>query len=365
MNHIAAQSGIAPSQMRTENSGAHQRTSISMAPLAGLYALFVLIAFGLGYPTLNRFDPRQVIGLSDVKIYAEMVTGSPQPKAELTHMRYRVLVPWIARAFYRVSASRIGSWDPVLFSLLAANSLFIAGTALLIVVIGTRFLAYPVALVGALLYLVNFAVPNLRLVGLVDAGEAFWLLALYWTLLNESWWLLPAVAVLGAMAKESFVPFSFVFTAAWWVVARKELPSAQRALRWIGISWLFALGALLTVHKAVGGHLEHPLVFAAQLRGNNHYFGNFLSSIWDRNVGYVFIWLFPLGVPRLTRFPRTWLIPTAAASILAVILDVYYTGAYGTLARALFTTTGPLLALSCAALVAEVPVRGPLPFPQR
>ena len=140
--------------------------------------------------------------------------------------RFRMLVPWLARPFYSLARGRLATWDPVMFGLLVANSLFVAGTAVLIVVLGnswepvlgSRELGSPAAgLVGALLYLVNFAVPNLRLVGLVDAGEGFFLLALLWSLSEFELWALPLIGALGALTKESFIPFSIVFTSAWWV----------------------------------------------------------------------------------------------------------------------------------------------------
>jgi len=335
----------------------HPRIAAALPPchhlsgmrLTGLCALFLLIAWGLGYATLNRYDPRQVPGLADVKTYANMVTGNPAARIE--HMRYRVLVPWMARPFYWIAARHVASWDPVLFGLLAANSLFVAGTALLIVAIGSRILSYPVSLVGSLLYLLNFAVPNLRLVGLVDAAEAFFLLALYWTLLDEQLWLLPIVAAFGVMAKESYLPFSIVFTTVWWMLVRKRLSSPRHALLRMAASWVVSLASLLIVHYAVAGQFDSPLAFAEELRGNNHYLMNLWSSVWDRNFGYVFVWLIPLGIPRLKVLPSSWLIPTAAASALAVLLNTYYTGAYGTLARALFSTAGPLLSLSTASLL--------------
>src|ERR1700674_2144803 len=116
-----------------------------------------------------------------------------------------------------------------MFGLLVADSLFVAGTAVLIFILGAIFGASlgnrqmgssAVGLVGALLYLVNFAVPNLRLVGLVDAGEGFFLLALLWSLSEFELWALPVIAVLGALTKESFIPFSIVFTTAWWFSTR-------------------------------------------------------------------------------------------------------------------------------------------------
>jgi hypothetical protein len=319
---------------------------------AVLFCLFFVIAFGLGYPILNRYDPRAVPGLVDVKSYAAMVTGATVPGPQ--HMRFRVLVPWVARAFYHAADGRVHTWDQVMFGLLSSESLFVAATALLIVVLGTRQLeSYPVSLVAALLYLVNFAVPNLRLVGLVDAGEGFFLLALLWSVAELRLGWLPLIAALGALTKESFIPFSIVFTGAWWLVARRKLQSPGRSAAWIVASWIVGLVVITALHWKITGGVENPIHFAAGLRGNGHYLSQFASSLWDRNLWYVFVWLLPLGIPRLRKFPRSWLIPTAATSILVFVLDGYYSGAPGTVGRALFSTAGPLLALSAASLLAD------------
>lgn len=57
------------------NSVREGRTKISVLRLTGLFCLFLLIAWGLGYPTLNRYDPRDIPGLTDVSSYAAMVGG--------------------------------------------------------------------------------------------------------------------------------------------------------------------------------------------------------------------------------------------------------------------------------------------------
>src|ERR1039458_9557946 len=148
------------------------RAKVATARVALLFCIFFLIACGLGYPVLNRFDPRQTPGLSDVKTYASIVTGTATVDAGDRYRRFRVLVPWLARPFYWLARGRVGTWEPGVFGLLVADSLFVAGTAVLIVILGSRELGSSAAgLVGALLYLVNFAVPNLRLVGLVAAAQ--------------------------------------------------------------------------------------------------------------------------------------------------------------------------------------------------
>jgi hypothetical protein len=334
------------------------QTKITAARLAALSCLFFLISLGLGYPVLNRYDPRQTPGLADVKTYAALVTGTVG--ADAGHVRFRVLVPWLARPFYQLAKGRVVSWDPAVFGLLAADSLFVAATAALIVLLGTRLLGrYAVSLVASLLYLVNFAVPNLRLAGLVDAGEGFFLLALLWSLSERQLGALPAIAVLGAMTKESFIPFSIVFTAAWWLVVRKASGSPARSAAWILTSWAASVATMVGLQWWVGGSFVSPIHFAATLQGNHEYMPHFAWSLWDRNFWYIFLWLLPTAVPNLKRFPKSWLISAAATSTMIFVLDGYYGGTAGTVGRALFSVAGPLLSLSSALLLLGISDRSP------
>ena len=334
------------------------QTRLTTARLAGLFCLFFLISWGLGYPILNRYDPRQTPGLADTKTYAALVTGTAN--VETGHVRFRVLVPWLARPFYQLARGCVVSWDPAMFGLLAVDSLFVAATALLMVLLGTRqFGSYAVSLVAALLYLVNFAVPNLRLQGLVDAGEGFFLLALLWSLCERRWWALPVIGVLGAMTKESFIPFSIVFTAAWWFAVRKDSSSPVRSAVWNLTSWASSFATMMGLQWWVGGSFTSPIHFAATLHGNHEYVRHFASSLWDRNFWYIFLWLLPAAIPNLKRFPRSWLIPTGATSMVVFVLDGYYGGAPGTVGRALFSVAGPLLSLSSALLLLGISDRRP------
>ncbi len=344
-------------------SAPDNRTKIATASVALLFCVFFLIACGLGYPVLNRFDPRQTPGLSDVKTYASLVTGAPSLDAG--HVRFRVLVPWLAKPFYLLARGRVATWDPVRFGLLVADSVFVAGTAVLIVllgvVLGSRKLGSSAAgLVGALLYLVNFAVPNLRLVGLVDAGEGFFLLALLWSLSEFELWALPVIAVLGALTKESFIPFGIVLTLAWWFSSRRDrnsdrsrnhfLPSAA----WILISWVLSLAALIGLQWTIAGRFVSPLEFGLALHRGDDYLGHFVSSLHDRNLWYIFLWLLPTAIPNLKRLPKSWLIPVGSTCAMAFVLDAYFGGAPGTVGRALFSIAGPVLSLSSALLLLRI-----------
>jgi hypothetical protein len=334
--------------------------------MALLFCLFFLIACGLGYPILNRFDPRQTPGLSDVKVYAALVTGSASVNAG--HVRFRVLVPWVARPFYLLARGRFGSWDPAIFGLLTADSLFVSGTAVLIVMLGgilarRQIGNSTVGLVGALLYMLNFAVPNLRLVALVDAGEGFFLLSLIWVLSECELWMLPVIGVLGALTKESFVPFSIVLTSTWWLTERNADADDDgsggrkhplRDAAWIILSSTLSLVTMIALQWSISGGFVNPLQFGLTLHHGHNYLGHFIASLHDRNLWYIFLWLLPTAIPNLKRLPKLWLTPLAATCIIAFALDAYFGGAPGTVGRALFTIAGPVLSLSSGLLLLKV-----------
>ena len=341
---------------------------VSAAKLAFLFVLFFLIALGLGYPVLNRYDPRLTPGLSDVKIYAQMARGSNGVESafdpETDHFRFRVLVPWIARPIGRLARGHIGTWDPVMFSLLSVDSGFIAATAVLIVLMGARYLGNSaVGLLGAFLYLVNFAVPNLRLAGLVDAGEGFFLLALLLVLAESRLWTLPVIAILGTLTKESFVPLSIAFGAGWWLALRvssrgtKETAAraASRNLAvWLAVALAASVATFAGLHRAIEGRFVNPLEFGAGLHRGHDYFAHFVASLADRQFWYIFVWLLPTAIPRLKQVSRPWLWASGAACAMAFTLDAYYGGAPGTVGRVLFTAAGPVLSLSSAMLLVGI-----------
>jgi hypothetical protein len=314
-----------------------------------LFPFFFFICWGLGYPMLNRIDWRQAPGgLNDVVTYASLVTSSPTPDLD-QHMQFRVLVPYLARPIYRVARNHIGTWDPIMFGLLVANSFFVALTVTLLLIVVHRQLGnYAVALGSALIYLLNFAVPNLRLAGMIDAGEAFFLMAVVWSLCRQDYWMLPLWAAIGASAKESFVPFLMVFSLSWWLCSRRELRRPSTAAVWMAASWIAGLVSLSVLQWRITHVFRSPLGFGLDLHQNSAYLGQFLSSFRDRNLWYIFFWLLPLSLFRLKRLPQNWRVATAVTSATAFALDIYYGGAPGAIGRALFSIAGPLLCASVA-----------------
>lgn len=324
-----------------------------------LWSLFFLICMGLGYPTLNRYDPQKVPGLYDSVGYASLVTGTNQAGDEA----HRVLVPYLAKPIYWLAKDRLKSWDPVFFALLAANSFFIATTALFLVVIGDRIAGnHAIALLSALLYLANFAVANFNLSGYVDSAVNCMMIAVAWALLTDRWWLLPLWGALGALAKETFIPLSAVFALAWWLMSWRRGTLKLSRLAWIGamVAVGFAVLAFVMWRVTPGAT---PMTFAAARWDQNgsgyFYLSGLVGCLIARETFYVLGWLLPLGVWRLGRLPGTWVAASVSAALAAFAMGAYDDAAGNTI-RPVFSAIGPLLSLSAALLLAELgaPIRG-------
>jgi hypothetical protein len=163
-------------------------------------------------------------------------------------------------------------------------------------------------------------------------------------------WALPLWAILGALAKESFVPFMVVFTLSWWL-CKTSLRNRRGLAIWVVMSWVAAFASLSALQYALTHVVRSPLQFGLELHKNSAYLSQFVSSLQDRNLWYVFLWLLPLSLFRLKQFPQNWRVAVAATSVTVFALDGYYGGAPGAVARALFSTAGPLLTASAALLL--------------
>jgi hypothetical protein len=324
--------------------------SIGIRKFLLLWPLFFLICGGLGYPSLSRFDPRAIEGLRDTIKYSAITTGEDQSGFR-ENMRCRVLVPYVARPFYWFARAHLHSWNPVFFGLLVAASIFCATTACLIVSIGVRvFGDFNLGLLGALLYLLNFAVSNLQLAGMVDAGEACFMAAVVWSLLNDKLWLLALWALFGAAAKETFVPFAGAFALTWWFVGYRRKETSLKNLFWIIALAAIGLGTVLGIRAAVVGQFRWPWQIAEQVIGRDSYFSAIRKFFTEGSFWYVLGWLLPLGLVRIKAFPKTWVLAALAASVVALVLGVEIDSG-GNVARALFNISGPLLSLSVAVLI--------------
>ena len=231
------------------------------------------IALGIGYPAVSRFDPRTVPGCADSAQYYEMVVGKP---AAASQQMLRPLVPLGSPADLPPERRTSSSWDPVAFGLLVASSLFTATGALILLQIGrTHAASESTALAGTLLYLLSFAVHNKHLgCGLVDSGESSLMLALYWLLLARKLFLLPVVGIIGALAKETFIPMATIATVGWAVIElrqkRREPRSAHVSVHWLGTlaaSSMIAVG--LSTYRGASVRRLRPAHPAVGIRGAN------------------------------------------------------------------------------------------------
>lgn len=318
-----------------------------------LWPLFFLICGGLGYPSLRRFDPRNTAGLSDTVKYHAITTGADQSTYP-ARFRVRVLVPYLARPFYWFALAHFPSWNPVFFGLLVSASIFCATTACLIVSLGDKVFGNPtMGLTGALLYLLNFAVSNLQLAGLIDAGEACFMTAVVWSLLSDKWWLLLFWGLLGAAAKETFVPLSSLFALIWWFVEWRGNKARLQALTWVIALAIVGLVAVTGIYARVSGHFQWPWHLAQLVNAGANPFAALWRIISAQNFWYVFAWLLPLGIWRLRDFPTPWILASVGTVVLALAFGIF-SDAQGNAGRAIFDIAGPLLSLSSAAFLVSL-----------
>jgi hypothetical protein len=276
-----------------------------------LWTLFFIICMSLGYPTLNRYDPTAIQGLSDSKAYYALVIGDPL-QVDQEYLSHRVLVPYLAKPIYWLANNRIHTWNPTSFAILVVNSFFSATTAFLLVVVGLRIVGDDsAALIGGFVYLTDFAVSNLNLSGSVDSAVNCLLMAIVWSLLSERWWQLALWGFLGAMAKETFVPLAAALAFGWWLTGFRRGALRLSQLAWIGA--MVALGfAILTFLMSHVAQPTSPLSFAASMQsesGSGHlYLTGLYRCLVAREFLFTFAWLLPLGMWQFARLPRTWVV---------------------------------------------------------
>ena len=325
------------------------------------WLLFFVIALGIGYPAVSRFDPRTVPGCADAGRYYEMVSGE---QAAASQQLLRPLVPWVARPIARLSAGHLPSWDPVAFGLLIASALFSATGALILLHIGRTHAGLPAAtaLTGTLLYFLNFAVHNKHLgCGLVDSGESSLMLALYWALLARKLHLLPVVGLVGALAKETFIPMATIASLGWAAVQfRQQRWRAAQGL-WLLAMIVVGLSVNVLLQYAAYDRLILPWQFAAQIRNDPFardvsLLTGLIGCLTDRQFWYIFGWLLPLGVLRLRAMPAAWVGASLGGAAAALAMGAWI-NAGGVAAPAIFNAIGPILSLSAAAFLTSAKTR--------
>jgi len=110
------------------------------------------------------------------------------------------------------------------------------------------------------------------------------------------------------------------------------------------------------VTMASGATSYTPWSFAGSrlVESSNLSLSGLARCLLAREFLYSFIWLLPLGLFRLGRLPRPWVVGTAFATVAALAMGTY-DDALGNTTRAIFSACGPLLSLSAALLLDETP----------
>ncbi len=311
-----------------------------------LWTLCFLIALGLGYAAVQRYDPR-VVGNVDAGSYLGLLSG--QPVHDGSVHEGRVLVPRLARPLFLLLQGHTGSTDAALLALLIINAALMAGAALLLAQTAeTATGDAGVALVAALLYLLNFAVANLHLAGLVDAAEALALVALARALQTRQWVWLPVIGLFGALGKESVAPLAVLFAAGWLLTERRRTPVPLDAwTKVLAMAALSAVGVSLA-HASATGQMAWPWTLVSALAIRPAPGPHLLTLVSDHTTWYVFAWLLPLGIWHVRHLPPGWLGGTVAAVAGVVALGLY--AASPEVARPLFNVAGPLLSVAVARL---------------
>jgi hypothetical protein len=311
-----------------------------------LWCLFFVICLGLGYPTLNRYDPARRD--PDTVQYREMVIHGPRSTGE--HFAHRLLIPYAASIVFKLAENRVGSWDAGYFGLLVVSAFFMSGAAAILFLVSSAIADVNVGLLASALYLLSFPVPNLFLIGFVDSGEAFFLMVLIWAAVTARWGVVPVAIVGGVLAKETFLPFAAIFCVTWAITCRSD--SRFRNLAFTGIGISLGLAALAFAYKVTTGTVVPTIPDEIDLGGSK--LGILFGALTHHDFWFAFAYLIPLGMASIGKMPKPWKYATAATTAMAVLMITFHASAKDAgpeLVRPIFSIAGPLLTYSMALFI--------------
>src|SRR5205085_3228638 len=143
-----------------------------------------------------------------------------------------------------------------------------------------------------------------------------------WALMTERWgWLVP-LAILGAAAKETFIPLAATAVVVWLAVEWKRGPRVRRGL-WAAAMMTAGLATVTVLQSVTRGHLVWPWSLAVEVGAGGNYFLNLWRCVSAHEMWYTFGWLLPLGLWNLKRLPRAWVAASFAAMLVALALGAY------------------------------------------
>jgi hypothetical protein len=310
--------------------------------------MFFSICLGLGYPSLNRFDPRATGGTTDSAYYAAIVQR-PVPALSVSHRYFRVLIPLLARPFAAAARGRVGSWDPVMAGLLVSTSCFTAMTLVLLIAQAQQLgCSAMTGLLAAFCFVTNFEVANEFLVGMVDSAEACAVMLMYLALGSRRLWLLPVCGLIGGLGKETFVVIGSVSALTYWSSDALRHKADWPLLAALLVMTSFALVCVYGVHAWAAQHTLNPLSLISSFHSPRTLFEKTTRCIFSAQFWYGLFWLLPVALFGLRAISRSFVVASVAGVATVLVLGIYRDVGPGNVARPIFSYAGPLLAIAAA-----------------
>lgn len=113
-----------------------------------------------------------------------------------------------------------------------------------------------------------------------------------------------------------------------------------------------SLVTVTILHSAIAGIVIWPWSIVAAEHSSTGILNELFLCFSDQRFWYVFIWLLPLGIWRLARLPKQWVMASLTAALTALALGIF-ASAQGHAARPMFDVAGPILSLSGAILITD------------
>lgn len=310
------------------------------------------MSFSFGYATLNRYDARD-LALPDTTHYYQMSVDNyvvvPPP------FRYRVLIPSIVSPVWRRIPRAIADhYRDVYLSMLIVNSFFLAATG--VVIMGLTRVATGVdspamSVLSALLMLCSFRIVNSHAHAMVDSGELFFLSAMMLAALR-GWWLLPPLLIgFGVAAKETVFPFGVC--GLFLIAIYQGVTQKQWLWPMIGLAASTGIGAatFFGIQMYMGGPTSAAYAFSPDRLAALP--GNLWACLFSTNMALTFSYLIPLGIWRLHRLNKGFLLCFAGMGVSALLLSAYAEIGRN-VSRPLIDCVGPLLAVGTAVMMLGV-----------
>jgi hypothetical protein len=189
-----------------------------------LFIFFFLTSFIIGYDSISRYDYAELLkndgALSDIATYKKVVEKGLDGLEEEKRLAPRLLIPMLSHFVYEFNKDIIQSWNPVFFSLLVVNSIFVSLTCLLM----SKYYKFlniikdkEKILLGCtsqFIFLTSFGVSSLYLSGLIDSSVCFFTFLFIYSFLSKKYFIVLLSTIFLALSKEtSFINiFFFLFS---------------------------------------------------------------------------------------------------------------------------------------------------------